>query len=91
MNVPTKCPPPFVAEEEVFHLLAFYGKIHDKKITYDLHKDGILRGHPNGNQYIEVEFDEGVSIPSYFWFDGMSTDTENPTRIQVKHQGQINQ
>ena len=83
--------PHFICEQEVFHLLAFFGKVHEKKIIKDLHKDGLLKGFPNRNQHVKVELDEGASIPSYFWFEGPSHEMEHPLRIQIKHQGQINQ
>ena len=43
--------PPNVSATEVFHLLSFYGKVK-RKIHYDLHNDGMLRGHPNGTQHV---------------------------------------
>ena len=61
--------PPFMDDLEIFHLLSYYGKV-EGKIRNDVHKDDLLKGINNCNLHVDVELDEDVSIPSYFWLMG---------------------
>ena len=76
--------PAYIPDEELFHILQYYGNIPVFQFKHDIHKDAFARGKLNGTRRIDLDMDEGKSMPSFFWLDGLM-DVDNPVRVTVKH------
>ena len=75
--------PPYVPDEELIHLLQFYGMLRHDNIVHDVHKDKLANGLMNGTRRIDLELDDRVSIPSFFWLDGVQAGDKS-ARVTVK-------
>merc|ERR1712059_236775 len=91
-NTPAKlitflCVPPSIDDDELIHLVQYFGTISHTKITHNCHKDPLSKGLPNSNRSIELELYTDIEMPTYFWLDGYQS-SPNPVQISVKHTNQ---
>ena len=75
--------PPYIPDEELIHLVQCFGKLRYDKINHDVHEDNLVKGILNRNRRLNLELNDGISLPTFFWLDGIQS-IDIPARITVK-------